>query len=170
VDPPGARAGREWLSREDEPGVSDSPIVARTRHGDITLEDMAGMLPGLGALMPLIADRYVVMHFAAKGGNWGLANYEYLQMAHLFRTGMKTRPKQAHRLSVYLAEFGEALRAAIKARDLSLFERASDAAVAEANRIHRELAVPYIVFRIPDAAPGHLDLTAQHHGDVDDED
>lgn len=143
--------------------------VARTRHGEISLDEMAGLLPGLGALMPLIADRFVLMHFAARGGNWPLANYQYLQMVHLFKTGSRTRPKQAGRLQGYLTGFGEPLRTAIKARDWPAFERASQAAVAEANRVHVEMGLPYIVFKLPDEPPGHLDY-GPHAGGLEEED
>lgn len=132
-------------------------LTARTRHGEISLDEMAELLPGLGALMPIIAERYVQMHFAAKGGNWQLANYEFLQMTHVFKTGMKTRPKQATRIRGFLEAFGEPLRAAIRARDWPSFERASEAAVTEANRIHSEMSLPYIVFKLPDTPPDHLD-------------
>jgi hypothetical protein len=142
-------------------GPNGSRVVARTRHGEISLDEMAELLPGLGALMPIISRRYVQMYFAAKGGNWPLANYQYLQMVHVFRTGMKTRPKHAARIRAYLADFGEPLRASIRARDWEAFERASGAAVDEANRIHVDLRLPYIVFRLPDAPPGHLDYAPQ---------
>ncbi len=144
--------------------MSDGSPVARTRHGDITLDEIAELLPGLGALMPVIAERYVQMYFAARGGNWPLANYEYLQMAHVFGTGARTRPKQAERIRRYLAHFGDPLRVAIKARDWRAFQAASEAAVAEANRIHAEMHLPYVVFRLPDAPPGHLDYGPRPEG------
>lgn len=143
--------------------------VAHTRHGEISLDEMAELLPGLSALMPIISERYVQMYFAAKGGNWALANYEYLQMAHVFGTGAKTRPKHADRIRSYLGDFGQPLRAAIRARDWGAFERASEAAVNEANRIHTELKLAYIVFTVPAQPPGYLDYGPRPGGLEEDE-
>ena len=49
--------------------TTDGPI-AHTKHGDLALDQIAEMMPGMARLMVEISDRYWIMYYAAKGGNW----------------------------------------------------------------------------------------------------
>ena len=53
--------------------ADDKPPVGRTKHGELTLDQIAELQPGLGTLMRDISDRYWIAYYAAKGGNWKLA-------------------------------------------------------------------------------------------------
>ncbi len=76
-------------------------LVGRTRHGELTLDQMAEIQPGLGRLMPEVSNHYWIMFYAARGGNWGLARYCLGQIRALFRVGATTRP----RMRPYLEAF-----------------------------------------------------------------
>jgi len=79
----------------NEPSQSETPgqPVGRTRYGELTLDQIAEVQPGLGRLMPLVSDRYWIMYYAARGGNWALARYCLDQIRALFRVGATTRPQ-----------------------------------------------------------------------------
>ena len=47
----------------------EKPIVGHTKHGDLTLDQLAELQPGLGTLMRDISDRYWILYYAAQGGN-----------------------------------------------------------------------------------------------------
>ena len=146
-------------------GSSEKPEpsqpVGRTRHGELSLDAIAEIQPGLGVLMPQIAERFTLVFYAAKGGNWDLSHYELRQMEHLFRVATKTRPKQTQRIEKFLAEQVTPLKDAIKSRDWntfeSLFRRVTDAA----NENHRELGVGFIVYKLPPEPASHLDFAPQ---------
>ncbi len=50
----------------------DEKIIVKTKHGELTLEQLAEVQPGLARLMKEIGDRFHVLYHAAKGGNWKL--------------------------------------------------------------------------------------------------
>jgi hypothetical protein len=76
---------------------SESPR-GKSRHGELSLDQLVELQPGLGRLMPDIARRYWVLYYAARGGNWELAAYQLRQIAAVFRLGATTRPKMARHL------------------------------------------------------------------------
>lgn len=131
----------------------------RTKHGDLSLDQLASFAPGLGGLMREISERYWTMYYAAKGGNWDLAHYCFRGMRKMFATGGITRPKRKNALSTYVETHLAPVEQAIRARDWARFEAAYSAATDEANRVHKALGYPYIEWRLPDHAPEHLTLT-----------
>ena len=146
--------------REKIPAQSAEPgdPVARTKHGELTLDQIGGLMPGLGGLMPIIAERFGWMYHAAKGGNWDLAAYQLRKVMHLFRVGKTTRPKWRETIDRYTESSLEPLRQAIADASLEKFEAAARFAVDEANRIHAETGYGYIVYKIQEAAPSHMSL------------
>ena len=138
--------------------MSDSPPVGRTKHGELTLDQIAGLMPGLGRIMRDISDRYTLTYYAAKGGNWDLARYALGGLRKLSRTGELTRPKMAEALRAFETEFLSPIASAIAARDWSAFDEAFTRATGEANRLHRELGYGYIEWVLPPQPPAHLTL------------
>jgi hypothetical protein len=137
--------------------VSDAP-VGRTKHGELTLDQIAGLQPGLGRIMRELSERYWTMYYSAKGGNWELAAYCLRGMRSLQRMGETTRPKMAGALRSFADGYLDPLDEAIRARDWNRFEAAYTAATDEANRVHRSLGYGYIEWRLPPRPPEHLTL------------
>ena len=147
-------------SQAGPPRSSESPAqpVARTKHGELTLDQIGALMPGLGELMPIISDRFAWMYHAGRGGNWDLARYQLRKVRHLFRVGKTTRPKWIETIDSYDGGFLERIAAAIEARSWEDFERAAQRAVDEANRIHSEIGYGYIVYRVPAEPPDHIQV------------
>src|SRR2546430_7447489 len=74
-------------------GNLDEKIVVKTKHGELTLEQLAEVQPGLARLMKEIGDRFHVLYHAAKGGNWKLAEHEQKVTISILRVGATLRPK-----------------------------------------------------------------------------
>ena len=53
----------------------DEP-VGKTKHGELTLDEIAGLQPGMSEWMLALAHRTHVMYFACKAGNWDLGLYQ----------------------------------------------------------------------------------------------
>jgi len=136
-----------------------SPI-ARTKHGELSLDQLADMQPGMARLMVEVSDRYWVLYYAAKGGNWELARHEFGELRKTLRIAAVVRPKYVEPLERFEATQLAAIEATLKARDWPAFEAAYRAATDAANALHRELGYPYIEWRLPGAAPQHLRLEA----------
>jgi hypothetical protein len=137
--------------------MSESPR-GRSRHGELSLDQLVELQPGLGRLMPEIARRYWTLFYAARGGNWELAGYQLRQIAHLFRIGGTTRPKMEKHLEAFRRGTLDPLAAAVESRDWPAFESAYTDGVASANRFHAANGHPEIRWRLPDEPPPDLDV------------
>jgi hypothetical protein len=133
----------------------------KTRHTELTLDQLADLQPGLADLMPAVGNRYWISYYAAKGGNWALARYQLRHLAMLLRRGAVTRPKHEANLTHYERDSIGPLFDAIEAKDFPAFEAAYQRATAVANDLHRELGHPDIVWRLPNDPPDQLDLRPQ---------
>lgn len=135
----------------------DSP-VAHTKHGDITLDQMADLQPGMARLMAEIADRYWILYYAAKGGNWLLARHEYSELRKTMQQAGIVRPKYAEPLAGFIAEKLKPVEEAIRAKDFAAFDAAYRDAAGAANEMHGEFGYTYIEWQLPDTPPPHLRL------------
>src|ERR1700751_752971 len=102
----------------------DEKTVIKTRHGELTLEELAEAQPGMARLMKEVGERYHVLYYAAQAGNWELAQHELNVIISILKTGSKLRPKYSHDLTsftkLHLNEIGEK----IHQRDWKEFEAA----------------------------------------------
>jgi hypothetical protein len=137
--------------------MPESP-AGRSRHVELTLDQVVELQPGLGRLMPDVGRRTWVLYYAARGGNWELAHYQWRQLRHLFQIGATTRPKMAVHLEAFMAGAMRALEEAIAARDWARLEGAFQNAIEVANRFHKVTGHPEIRWRLPDQPPDDLDL------------
>lgn len=137
------------------------PIVGKTKHGDLSLDQLAEMQPGLGRLMPEVSEAYHYAYYAAQGGNWRLARYYVRKVGSLFKLCAISRPKYAKQLDAYKAHTLDPLEKQISERDFGAFEKTYMAGIVEANRYHVETGHPEIVWVLPPEPPRHLDLKAQ---------
>jgi hypothetical protein len=140
--------------------MPDQP-TGKTKHTELTLDQIAEMQPGLAGLMPEVGNRYWICYYAARGGNWALAAYQLRHLLNLLRQGGVTRPKHESKLSGYARDQMGPLMEAIKAKDRSAFEAAYRRAIEVANDLHRELGHPDIVWRLPPNPPEQFDLSPQ---------
>lgn len=139
----------------------DKPPVGKTKHGELTLDQIASVLPGLGPIMKDVGERYWVCFHAAKGGNWELAAYELRSVRSLFNTGSITRPKYATMLADYTAQHIEPLLQLCAKKDWAGFEAAYHKSVDVANELHRQVNHGEIVWKLPPESPKNFDLGPQ---------
>lgn len=145
--------------RKDDGAVPVESPLARTRHGELTLDQIGTMQMGLARLMREYGDRFWTCYYAAKAGNWRLATYMLNNIQKLHQYGGQTRPK----LKPWLDQFEDAhikpLKAITRREDWSAFEPAHQAAVDAANALHAELGYAYIFWTLPAQAPPQLRMT-----------
>jgi len=138
--------------------IPGSDIVAKTRHGELTVDEVADLLPGGAEVMEAFGRRYWVMYYAARGGNWELARYEWRESAKLLHGLAKTRPKYAEDLAAFESEAYARVGAALEGEDFPAFDRAYRAGIDSSDTYHAKWKKPFIRFRLPDRPPEVLDL------------
>ena len=129
-----------------------------TKHGAITLEQLAEMQPGMARLMAEYSDRFWTLYYAAKARNWPLAKYEHSEMLKLGKIVPVVRPKYAEGMAEFERDFMEPLLAAITAKDWNAFEAAYRRAIEGSDRMHDKYAKPFIRFRLPAEAPPWIEF------------
>ena len=132
--------------------------VGRTRNGEFTLDQIAEMQPGLGMLMPQVSDRYWILYYAARGGNWGLARYQLHELQGLLELGATTRPKWANHLTAFINGHVSAIQRAIEQEDFGAFESAYQQGIEATNRYHVQTGHSEIIWQLPTDPPRHLSL------------
>jgi hypothetical protein len=139
--------------------AEEKPIVGHTKHGELTLDQLAELQPGLGQLMPLVSERYWTLYYAAKSGNWPLADYELRGLKSLWQKMGTTRPKYKGMLENYARKIFDPLAQHIASRNLDGFEKTYSRGIELANTMHRASDHPEIVWKLPPGPPQHLQLT-----------
>jgi hypothetical protein len=135
-------------------------IRIRTKHTELTLEEVAGLLPGTGEVMASVSHCFAMCWHAAEGGNRELATYFLNRTRNQLRGLAITRPKYADQIREYESEFLEPLYQALRDDDRAGFHAAYDRAIDQANVYHVDTGHPYIRWaRPPEPPDGGLDLT-----------
>jgi hypothetical protein len=140
--------------------ASEDATRIRTAHGDLTLEEIAELLPGTGEIMQSVGNAWWKCAHAARGGNFALAAYFARRVRGLQRKLAIVRPKYEPDLAAFDAEYIAPVLAACDAGDRAAFDRAYDAAVTRANELHVKWAKAYIRWTLPPEPPTDLDLTS----------
>ncbi len=138
--------------------ADEKPVVGRTKHGELTLDQLAELQPGLGQLMPLVSERYWILYYAAKGGNWELAAYQLNGLRSLFKKMATTRPKYKAMLDNYSKKIFDPLAQHIEAKNFPEFDKTYQAGIEYANKMHVATDHAEIVWKLPPNPPQHLDL------------
>jgi hypothetical protein len=123
-------------------------IKAKTKHGELTLDEIGSLMPGMSELMAAMGQRYQTMYHAARDGNWLLAAYQLRAIRKLFTTSKLTRPKYAQAMDEFAERHLAPLSRAIEAKDWTAFSAASEAAVAASDEYHRTWGYGYILYRV----------------------
>ena len=139
--------------------VDEQPIVGRTKHGELTLDQLAELQPGLGTLMREVSDRYWICFYAAQNGNWDLAAYQLRALRSVFGKGSTTRPKYKAMLEEYARRVFDPLQQAVATKDWAAFESRYQAGIELANQWHVATKHGEIVWQLPAQPPLHLQLT-----------
>ena len=132
-------------------GKDDRPI--KTKHGEVSLEAMAALLPGAGDIMVVVSRVYGSLWHAAHGGNWELASFYFRRTRSLLRNLSITRPKYEAQLAEFEQDHLEPIGAALHARDIAAFDKLYEATVARANELHVVTGYPYIRWSRPEDPP-----------------
>lgn len=123
---------------------------------DDKLKTLADLQPGLGTVMIEYSGRYTNMYYAAKGGNWGLADYMLKEMREIQEVGETTRPGRAASLKAFESSYLDPLEKAIKAKDFKALRTAFNAGVKGCNGCHASNGFPFIKYELPKAPPSPL--------------
>jgi hypothetical protein len=146
--------------------MSDASRI-RTRHAEMSFEQVAEALPGTGEVMRSVSACFAMSWHAAKGGNWDLGAYYLRRTRSLLRGLVVTRPKYAAQLAEFDAQHLEGIYVSIIERRADEFEARFAAATREANRYHVDTGHPYIQWHVPGEPPEQgLDLSADGQGPV----
>jgi len=139
--------------------MADEEQRIQTRHGEVTLGEIASLLPGAGDLMAVVSRNYGNLWHAAEGGNWELAAFYLRRTRALLRNLSITRPKYAAQLAEYERDHLELVGQALLAKDRAAFEVAYEKSVVRANELHVVTGYPYIRWSRPvDPPDPGLDL------------
>ena len=131
-------------------------VKARTPHGEMTIDQLAELQPGMAGIMKEVGDRYTKSYCAAKGGNWKLAAYHLNMIRVAFRNAKVTRPKFTEDLSAFDSENLLPVFKAIQAEDWTGFEEAFIKGMERSDFYHDKTGHPYIRYVLPDDPPSVL--------------
>lgn len=120
------------------------------------LKTLADLQPGVGTVMIEYSGRYTNAYYAAKGGNWELADYMVKEMREIQEVGETTRPGRASSLKAFEQAYLDPLDKAIKAKDLKAFTTAFNRGVEGCNGCHASSGFAFIKYRLPKAPPSPL--------------
>ncbi len=141
--------------------MPDDAKTAPTKRGELTLAEIAELLPGTGEIMASVGECWWKCAYAARGGNWQLAAYFVRRVRGLQRKLSVVRPKYSGDLAAFEEEHIDPALAACDAKDQRTFERAFAAATDKANELHVKWAKSYIHWTLPDEPPKDLELSSQ---------
>ena len=141
--------------------MSEDANAANTEHGELTLEEIAELLPGTGEIMASVGMCWWKCAYAARGGNWQLAAYFVRRVRSLQRKLAVVRPKYSGDLAAFEEQHLAPALAACDAGDRPAFDRAFAAATDKANELHVKWAKPYVRWTLPDEPPKDLDMSSQ---------
>lgn len=135
-----------------------SETRGKTPHGEISIDQLAEIQPGMAAIMKEVGERYTNAYYAAKGGNWKMAAHQLNQVRAAFRTGRVTRPKYADDLVTFDKEYLQPIFRAIHEQDWEAFESAFETGVRGSDAYHDRRGYPYIRYVLPTDPPSDLYL------------
>jgi hypothetical protein len=141
--------------------ADEKPVVGRTKHGELTIDQLAELQPGLGHLMPMVSERYWTLYYAVQGGNWALADYELRSLRGLWKKMGTTRPKYKSMLDNYAKKIFDPLEKHIAVKNFVEFEKVYRQGIDLANKMHVASDHGEIVWKLPPNPPQHLDLGPQ---------
>ncbi len=135
------------------PAINPAQVSITTSHGNLTLAQLAEIQPGLGTVMLEYGNRFYIMYYAAKNGNWDLASYQLKEALEIQETGEITRPGRAPMLKSFESAYLGQLNNTINAKDWNAFQTAYNNTVQGCNGCHAANQFPYIKYTLPSIPP-----------------
>ena len=155
----------EFLYSRIKPALAETYVQAHdwiNSYGDQNFNDdklkvLGDIQPGLGTIMQEIGRRFTAIFYAARGGNWDLANYQLKELREIQEVGEITRPKRKDALVSFEESFlgGEedaaegTLQDAINKKNIVAFNKSFKAATEGCNGCHQATGFSYIKYRLP---------------------
>jgi hypothetical protein len=133
-------------------------IKAKTRFGEMTIDQLAEIQPGMAKVMQAISHDYSYAYHAAKGGNWKLAAHELSLVRAEFRTAKVTRPKYSEDLDTFDVKYLVPILKAIQSKDWKACEEAFGKGIEGSDVYHDRYGYSYVKFVLPEAPPTDLHL------------
>jgi len=131
--------------------------VVPTKHNkNLTLGQIADMQPGLGTVMIEYGHRFYIGYYAAKAGNWDLADYQLKEQLEIQEVGELTRPGHKAELKAFEDTYLIPIQKAIKAKDWNAFSASYAAATEGCNNCHEGAGFGFIKYRLPTSAPASV--------------
>jgi hypothetical protein len=136
------------------------PIKGKTKHGELTLDELASLAPGMSELMVALGHRFQTMYHACRGGNWLLGAYQCRAIGTLFNRSRLTRPKYRAAVDEFQTRFIAPIEAAIRKQSWTDFARAADQAIQATDDYHKQWGYEYIRYRVSDDATATYRLSS----------
>jgi hypothetical protein len=133
-------------------------IAGKTKHGEITIDQLAQIQPGMARLMDEISRRFYYLYYAAKGGNWPMAKHQYNETIAVMNIVKVTRPKYTQDMETFEKHHLSPILVAIEHKDWKEFELTYKKAVEGSDFYHDKYNYSYIRFVIPSKPPEHMDF------------
>lgn len=127
--------------------------TVHTRHGDLTLEQIADGLAGTGDVMASVSHCFGTTWHAGQAGKWELAAYYTRRARGLLRALAVRRPKYAGQLNEFERNGLEPLLRAIVDQDEPEFRNRYAECVVMANQYHVDTGHAYIEWSTPAESP-----------------
>lgn len=135
-----------------------SETRGKTPHGEMTIDQIAQIQPGMSTLMKDVGERYTKTYYSAKGGNWKLAAHHLNQLRAAFRTAKITRPKYADDIDAYDRDYLQPIFKAIHDQDWRQFEASFKKGEEGSDIYHDKRGYPFIRYVLPRNPPSDLHL------------
>jgi cytochrome c553 len=134
------------------------PLLAALAFAANAQTPRAGWQPGMGTVMHEYGYRFYVLYYAAKAGNWPLAEYQLHEQLEIQEVGEAVRPAYAGKLKTFEEDALGPVAEAVGKRDFRRFEAAYGEAVRACNRCHTETGHGYIRYELPKVPPPLLSM------------
>lgn len=134
-------------------GGFDNKTPIPTAHNSLTLDQIALIQPGLGTVMIEYGNRFYMMYYAAKSGNWELAQYQMKEALEIQEVGEITRSSRAVNLKTFEASYLEPLNNTLYSKDWNAFATAYNNTIDGCNGCHTLSQFPYIKYTLPSSPP-----------------
>ena len=125
---------------------------------DEKIKRLSDIQPGLGTVMMEYGARFTNAYYAAKGGNFDLAEYMIREMTEIQEVGETTRPARAPLLKAFETNYLDKLAAAAKAKNWSQYQSLTPQVINACNQCHAKVEMAYIVYQLPSAPPAPLKM------------
>jgi hypothetical protein len=126
---------------------------------DEKIKRLSDIQPGLGTVMMEYSARFTNAYYAAKGGNFDLAQYMFKEMREIQEVGETTRPARAAQLKAFESGYLDKLDAAAKAKNWAQYSALVPQAINACNQCHVKNDFAFIQYVLPSAPPAPLKMT-----------